>query len=147
MPRRAPGQRQPDLLLLMGWEEVDDAADRLLRVDRVQGGQDQVSGLSGAQSGMHRLRVAHLADQDDVGSCRIAERIATLKSAVSIRTSRWLIRARLSWWMISIGVLDRHNVDVAVPVDLIDHAGGWWSYPIRSDRVTRIRPRGCRDSA
>ena len=63
---QSSGQRQPDLLLLVGWEEVDDAADRLLRVDRVQGGQDQVSGLSGAQSGMHRLRVAHLADQDDV---------------------------------------------------------------------------------
>ena len=56
-----------DLLLLLGREDVDDAVDRLRRVLRVQGREDEVAGLRRGQRGVDRLQVAHLADEDHVG--------------------------------------------------------------------------------
>ncbi len=63
------GDRQlhADLLLLGGGKDVDDAVDRLRRVLRVQGGEDEVAGLRRRQGGVDRLEVAHLADEDHVG--------------------------------------------------------------------------------
>ncbi len=70
IPRSEPGQHDPHLLLLEEREEVDDPVDRLGHVDGVQRAHDEVTGLGRGQRGPHRLLVAHLADQDDVGSCR-----------------------------------------------------------------------------
>ena len=61
------GELDPDLLLLVRREDVDDAVDRLRGVLGVQGREDEVTGLGGGQRDRDRLEVAHLADQDDVG--------------------------------------------------------------------------------
>ncbi len=55
-----------DLVLLGGRERVDDAIDRLGGVLGVQGREDQVAGLGRGDRGLHRLEVAHLADEDHV---------------------------------------------------------------------------------
>src|SRR3954447_9374866 len=61
------GELNPDLLLLVRWEDVDDTVDRLCRVLRVQGGEDEVTGLSSGERHGDRLEVTHLTDEDDVG--------------------------------------------------------------------------------
>ena len=61
------GQLDPDLLLLVGREHVDDAVDRLGRVLGVEGAEDEVAGLGRGERGRDGLEVADLADQDDVG--------------------------------------------------------------------------------
>jgi hypothetical protein len=48
-------------------EEVDDAFHRLRRAVGVQRAQAQVAGFGEGDRVLHRLRVADLADQDDVG--------------------------------------------------------------------------------
>ena len=60
------GDHRARLLLLMGREEVDDAVDRLGRVDGVQRREHEVAGLGRGQRGVDGLLVAHLADQDHV---------------------------------------------------------------------------------
>ena len=81
-PRRPIGGRQellgddplerdrelhPDLVLLLGREDVDDPVDRLGGRLGVQGREHEVAGLRRGQRGRDRLQVAHLADQDHVG--------------------------------------------------------------------------------
>src|SRR4051794_9806938 len=61
------GELDPDLLLLVRREDVDDTVDRLRGVLRVQGGEDEVTGLGRGQRDGDRLEVTHFADQDDVG--------------------------------------------------------------------------------
>ena len=61
------GDLHPDLLLLVRREHVDHPVDGLRAVLSVQGGEDQVPGLGGCQSGLDGLEVAHLPDQDHVG--------------------------------------------------------------------------------
>ncbi len=52
------GQLDPDLLLLLGREDVDDPVDRLRGVLGVQGGEDQVAGLGRGEGGRDGLEVA-----------------------------------------------------------------------------------------
>ena len=44
----------------------DDAVNRLGRAGGVQGAEDQVARFGGGDGRLHRLQVAHLADQDHV---------------------------------------------------------------------------------
>jgi hypothetical protein len=60
-------QHDPDLLLLVGGEHVDDPVDGLGGVLGVQGGEDQVAGLGGGQRRGDGLEVPQLTDQDHVG--------------------------------------------------------------------------------
>ena len=55
-----------DHLLLPFGEELDHAADRLGRVDRVERREHEVARLGGLQRRLRGLRVAKLADQDHV---------------------------------------------------------------------------------
>ena len=61
------GKHRPDLPLLRGREDVDDAVDGLGRARGVQRAEHQVAGLGGGQRQRDGLQVAHFADQDDVG--------------------------------------------------------------------------------
>jgi len=88
------GEGDADLVLLVRREEVDDPVDGLGGVDGVQRRQHEVPGLGGAERGGDRLFVAHLTDEDHVGSWRIAARMADAKSPASTPISRWLIDAR-----------------------------------------------------
>ena len=64
---QSAGQAQTDLTVLVGREEIDDPVDRLRRRGGVQGREDEVPGLGRRQGREHRLRVAHLPDEDDIG--------------------------------------------------------------------------------
>ncbi len=61
------GEDRAHLRLLDRREELDQAADRLGRVDRVHRREDEVAGLGGLQRRLGGLAVAQLADQDHVG--------------------------------------------------------------------------------
>ncbi len=66
-PCSEPAIMRPDLILLGGREDVDDAGDRAGRALRVQRAEDEVAGLGSGQRGRDRLEVAHLAEEDHVG--------------------------------------------------------------------------------
>ncbi len=66
-PFQNKGELGPDLLLLVGWKDIDDAVDRFDAGIRMQGGKGQMTGFGGGQGGLNRLEVPHLADQDNVG--------------------------------------------------------------------------------
>jgi hypothetical protein len=68
-------QRQvhQQLLAPLFGEEVDDAVQRLVGAVGVQRGHAQVAGLGEGHRVLHRLAVADLAHQDDVG--RLAQRV------------------------------------------------------------------------
>ena len=61
------GELHPDLGLLLGGEDVDDAVERLGGVVGVQRGEDEVTGLGDGEREPDGLEVAHLADEEDVG--------------------------------------------------------------------------------
>ena len=86
----AVDELDPHLLLLVRREDVDDSVDRLRRVLRVQGREDEVAGLGRRQRRRDRLEVAHLTDEDHVGV--LAERglRARPKLGASVPSSRWL---------------------------------------------------------
>src|SRR5437764_14580231 len=63
----AAGELLEQELVLAGGEHRDDALDRLGRGGRVNGGEDLVAGVGGAQGDAEGLGVAQLADEDDVG--------------------------------------------------------------------------------
>ena len=74
MPRSVVGELQPDLRLLIGGEDLDDALDRLHRVDRAQRGQHELAGLGGGEGVADRLDVGQLAHHEHVGV--LAQRVA-----------------------------------------------------------------------
>src|SRR5262249_47652898 len=61
------GELYTDLPLALGRIRVDDALDGRRTRAAVEARQDQVTRLGGGQRQADRLRVAHLADQQDVG--------------------------------------------------------------------------------
>ena len=65
------GQRHRQLLahgvLTLQWKRIRDPRDGCRHVGGVHGGEDEVAGLRRRQRNPHRLRVAHFADDDDVG--------------------------------------------------------------------------------
>ena len=71
-PAQRVGQPGANLLLLLGLEHAEDAVDGLAGIDRVQRAQHQMAGFRRAQGDLHRLAVAHFADENDLG--RLAQR-------------------------------------------------------------------------
>src|SRR5829696_1191105 len=114
------GDLRPDLSLLGGREDVDQAVDRRRGVLRVQRGEDEVAGLGGRERGRDRLEVAHLAEEDHVGVLaeraakrvcegrRVGADLALVDDAVLVPVEE-LDR-----------VLDRDDVIRPGPVDLVD---------------------------
>ena len=92
-----------DLVLLVRRVDVDDAVDGLRGVLRVQGREDQVTGLGGGQRDRDGLQVAHLADQDDVGVLpqHVLER---RREAVRVVADLALVHQRA---LVGVHVLDR----------------------------------------
>ncbi len=60
-------QLHPNLLLLGGWKDIDQAVHGLRRRVRVQGAKDQVAGFRCCQRQPDGLQVPQLPHQDDVG--------------------------------------------------------------------------------
>ena len=116
-------QLDPDLLLLVGREHVDDPVDRLRRVLRVQRREDEVTGLGRRDRRPDRLEVSHLADEDHVRV--LAEHVLEgLREAVRIRSDLPLVHHTA---LVPVEELDRifhgHDVTGSLPVHDVDHGG------------------------
>jgi hypothetical protein len=99
----------------------DDARDGLCRVERVQGGHDEVARLGGEDGRLDGLQVAHFADQDDVGI--LAERALqaggeahAVGTDLALRDHRLLVVVQ-----ILDRVLDGDDVPAGGAVDVVDH--------------------------
>ena len=117
------GEDRPHLLVLLGREELDDSADRLGRVDRVQRGEDEVARLGRLHCRLRRLGVAHLADQDHVGVLaqrpaeRLVERGRVEPDLALVDDARPVVVEELD------RVLDRDDVTPPRGVDVPDDRG------------------------
>ncbi len=116
-------EHDPNLLLLLGREDVDDPVDRAGRALGVQRAEHEVAGLGGGQRGADRLEVAHLADEDHVrvlaerGAERLAEAGGVDADLALVDDAALVAVDELD------RVLDREDVIGAVAVDLVDHRG------------------------
>ena len=91
------------------------------RVDRVQRGEHEVAGLGRAQRGVDRLLVAHLADQDHV---RVLAQDAAQRALEGrgVLADLALVDDRVAVAVQELDrVLDRDDVLVHRPVDVVDH--------------------------
>ena len=117
------GERQANLLLLVGREEVDHAVHGLGGIDRVQGRHHEVAGLRGLDRGAHGLGVTHLTDQDHVGvlaqgRAQGDEEVHRVVADLALVDRRHLVLVQdLD------RVLDRHDVHGLGLVDVVDHGG------------------------
>ena len=122
-PLERPGQREPDLSLLLGWEEVHHAVHGLGRVHGVERRQDQVAGLGRLHRRPHGLGVPHLADQDHVGvlpqggSERREEALGVAADLALVDRRDLVAEKDLD------RVLDRHDVALPGVVEVLDHRG------------------------
>ncbi len=102
-------------------EELDDTADRLGGVGRVERRKDEVSGLGRLDRRLRRLGVAHLADQDHVRvlAQRAPERLA---ERGGVESDLALVDDALTVVMQELDrILDRDDVAAARGVDVADH--------------------------
>jgi hypothetical protein len=93
-------------------------------------------------AGFDRLEVAHLADQHDVrvlAQCRAQRQREALRVAVDLAL---VDQAALVLVDELDRILDREDVIVTLPVDLVDHRGERRRLPGPRRPVTSTRPRG-----
>ena len=111
----------PDLLLLVGRERPDDPVDGLTRVQGMERREDQVARLRGVERHRHRLGVAHLADENDVrvlaegGAERGGEGRRVVADLALADHAADVVVGELD------RILDRDDVVVPRPVDVVDH--------------------------
>ncbi len=107
----------------MGWEHIDDTIDGLGCVLRVEGGEDEVSGLCSGERDRDRLQVSQLPDQDDVGVLP-QHMLEAVGEAVRVRTDLPLVDERLVIRVQELDrVFDRHDVIRTGSVDQVDERG------------------------
>ena len=117
------GHLLADLRLLVLGEDVDDAVDGHGRAAAVQGGQHQMAGLGGGQGQRHGLAVAHLADQDDVGTLAQG-RAQAGGEALHVGADLALVDEAAPRLVHELdGILQRDDVAGACPVDRFEHGG------------------------
>jgi hypothetical protein len=87
----------------------------------VQRAEHQVPGLGGSDRHRDRLEVAHLADQDHVGSWRSARRSAFAERRAVLADLRCVTKHFLSGCTNSSGILHGQDVAVLGLVDVVDH--------------------------
>ena len=102
-------------------EDVPDAVERLRGVVGVQRREHEVTGLGERQRELDRLRVTHLADEDDVGvltergAQRAVERVGVEADLALVHDADLVLVHVLD------RVLDGEDVDRAPLVDVVDH--------------------------
>ena len=117
------GKDRADCGLLDRREELDQAADRLGRVDGVHRRQHEVAGLGSLERGLGGLAVAQLADQDHVRVLakrapeRLVERLGVEPDLALVDDAALVAVQDLD------RVLDRDDVLAARPVDVADDGG------------------------
>ena len=122
--RQHAGQRHRQLLphrvLPLDRKRVGDPRHRGRDVAGVQAREHQVSGLARGDRDLHRLRIAHLADHDDVG--RLAERgaqrgreVGRVDADLDLLDDRPAVRV-----LVLDRILDGDDVARVAQVDLVD---------------------------
>ncbi len=86
----------------------------------VQCAEYKVTGLSSRDSGRNGLQIAHLTDENNVGSCRRAARRPLAKLSVSAPISRWLIIERMRVYILLDRVFERDDMACRGAVDVVD---------------------------
>ena len=122
-PRRTPAMIERIICCFAFGEELDHAADRLGRIDRVQRREHEVARLGGLQRRLRGLGVAKLADQDHV---RVLAQCAPerLHEVGRVESDLALVDdARVVAVQDLDRVLDRDDVLLPRPVDVVDHRG------------------------
>ena len=125
--RNDPLQRErqlgPDLLLLVGREDVDDPVDGLGGIAGMQGGQHQMAGLSGAHRDADGIHVPHFTDKNHVGIFA-QRRPQSIGEAAAVGADFPLIdQAFLVAMQIFDGIFQCDDVAGLLLIDLIDHRG------------------------
>jgi len=123
MPRSAPATA---IRICRCWCGGKKSMIRLIvlgRVERVQRREDEVAGLGRRQRGRDGLRVAHLADEDDIGV--LAQHASERRPEVGgVGTDLTLVDDRLLVGVQDLDrVLDGHDVAAHRRVDVVDHRG------------------------
>ncbi len=106
--------------LPLGGKGVRDAGDGRRDVGRVNGREDQVSRLRGAQGDAHGLRVPHLSDDEDVrslthGGSQGGREVRSVRSDLDLFDETGAVRM-----LVLDRVLDRDDVAGVAAVDLLD---------------------------
>src|SRR5207244_817388 len=93
-PAQHVSQPRPDLLLFVSFEHAENTIDSLAGVNGVNGAENEVPSLSGAQCDTHGVTIAHFTDQNHFG--RLAQRRAqSVGEAIEICSQFPLIKRRL----------------------------------------------------
>ena len=112
-----------DLLLLIRGKRVDDAVHRTGRASRVQSREYQVAGLGRRDGRLHRLQIAHLANQDHV-RVLAQHALERLAEGGHVHADLALVDDALAVLVeVLDGVLHRDDVQTRAPVDYVDHGG------------------------
>ncbi len=110
-------------MLLLGREALDQLVDCGGRAGRLHRRDDEVTGLGGHHRETHRLPVAQIADDDDVGI--LAQGAAHGgREALRVTPDFALVHQRLPGRVKELdGVLERQNVRAARLVQHVDERG------------------------
>jgi hypothetical protein len=122
-PLQDKGELSPDLLLLVGREDIDDSVDRFHAGVGMEGGEGQMARLRREEGGLNCLQVSHFTDQDDV---RVLTENVSKGGAktfcIGIHLS--LIDDAL---LMSVKIFDRilngNDVRASFVIDLVNHCG------------------------
>ena len=109
-----------DRRLPLGRKRIGDARHRRRHIRRMQRREHQVAGLPRRQRNLHRFRIAHLANHDDIG--RLAERGAQRGWKIRRIDADFdlLDHALLMRVLVLDRIFDRDDVLRVAPVDLVD---------------------------
>ena len=120
-PANRIGQTDADLGLLLRGKHPEDPVDRLTGVDRMQGGQNQMSRLRGGEGNLHRFPITDLADQDHLGG--LPERgPQSVRECIEITPHFPLVEGGLFMGVgVFDGVLQGDHMDRFFFVDLVQH--------------------------
>jgi hypothetical protein len=127
-------------LLLLGRKGGDQARHRVGGVLGMHGGDHQVARLGRLERDVDRLRVAHLADLDDVGVLPQRRAQAALE-ALRVRAHLALADgAQVVVVQELDGVLQRDDVPMLVVVEVLDHGGHRGALPRARDAGHQDQP-------
>ncbi len=119
---RAEGHRQilADGRLPLRRKRIRDAGHRRRDIRRVQGREHQVTGLPRRQRNLHRFRIAHLANHNDIG--RLPKRGAQRSWKIRRVNADFdlLDYALLMRVLVLDRIFNRDDVLCVAPVDLVD---------------------------
>ena len=120
---QAHGELDPDLGLLLGGEDVHDTVDGIGSGVGMQGGENQVAGFGGHQSGLDGGQVTHLTNQDHVRVCT-EQGVQRVLEGFGIGANFPLVDdAHVGLVDVLDGVFQGDDVLVLGVVDLVQQAG------------------------